>query len=55
MKKEKTIEIGSTTGSCMTDEVLSISFGSCHDQQWLLDFGASNHMCLHRHWTTLGF
>jgi hypothetical protein len=21
-----------------------------HDQQWLLDSGASNHMCLHRHW-----
>ena len=34
----------------MTDEVLSISIGSCHDQQWLLDYGASNHMCLHRHW-----
>jgi hypothetical protein len=34
----------------MTDEVLSISNVSCHDQHWLLDSGASNHMCLHRHW-----
>jgi hypothetical protein len=34
----------------MTDEVFSISIGSRHDQQWLLDSGASNHMCLHRHW-----
>ena len=38
------------TGPGMTDEVLSISIGSRHDQQWLLDSGASNHMCLHRHW-----
>jgi hypothetical protein len=34
----------------MTDEVLSISIGSRHDQQWLLDSGASNHICLHRNW-----
>jgi hypothetical protein len=34
----------------MTEAVLSISIGSLHDQQWLLDSGASNHMCLHRHW-----
>jgi hypothetical protein len=34
----------------MTDEVLSIGIGSHHDQQWLLDSGASNHMHLHRHW-----
>jgi hypothetical protein len=34
----------------MTDEVLSISNASHHDQHWLLDSGASNHMCLHKHW-----
>jgi hypothetical protein len=50
MKEANTTETGSTTGSGMTDEVLSISIGSRHDQQWLLDSGASNHMCLHRHW-----
>jgi hypothetical protein len=50
MKEENTTETGSATGSSMTDEVLSISIGSHHDQQWLLDSGASNHMCLHRHW-----
>jgi hypothetical protein len=49
MKEENAIETGSTIGSGMTDEVLSISIGSRHDQQWLLDSGASNHMCLHRH------
>jgi hypothetical protein len=38
------------TGLGMTNEVLSISIGSHHDQQWLLDSGASNHMCLHRNW-----
>jgi hypothetical protein len=32
----------------MNDEVLSISIGSRHDHQWLLDSGASNHMCLVR-------
>jgi hypothetical protein len=34
----------------MDDKVLSISIGLRHDQQWLLDSSASNHMCLHRHW-----
>jgi hypothetical protein len=34
----------------MDDEVLTISIVSCHDKYWLLDSGASNHMCLHRHW-----
>jgi hypothetical protein len=48
-KEANATETGSTTGSDITDEVLSISIGSCHDQQWLLDSGASNHMCLHRH------
>jgi len=47
-KEVKAIEIGSTISSGMTGEVLSISIGSHHDQQWLLDSGASNHMCLHR-------
>jgi hypothetical protein len=50
MKEANATERGSTTCSGMTDEVLSISIGSRHDQQWLLDSGASNHMCLHRHW-----
>ena len=49
MKEANTTETGSTTGSGMTGEVLSISIGSCHYQQWLLYSGASNHMCLHRH------
>ena len=43
-------KIGSAIGSSMTNEVLSISIGSRHDQQWLLDSGASNHICLHRNW-----
>jgi hypothetical protein len=34
----------------MVDEVLTIGIVSHYDQQWLLDSGASNHMCLHRHW-----
>jgi hypothetical protein len=50
MKEGNATEIGSTKGSAMTDEVLSISIGSRHDQQWLLYSGTSNHMCLHRHW-----
>jgi hypothetical protein len=45
-KKENTTE----TGSGMANEVLTISIVSCHDQHWLLDSGASNHMCLHKHW-----
>jgi hypothetical protein len=49
-KEENATETGSTTGSSIVDEVLSINTGSCHDQQWLLDSSASNHMCLHRHW-----
>ena len=50
MKEANTIGTGSSIGSGMVDEVLSISTCSHHDQQWLLDFGASNHMCIHRHW-----
>jgi len=34
----------------MIDEVLSISNASHHDQHWLLDSGASTHMCLHKQW-----
>jgi hypothetical protein len=33
----------------MDDEVLTIGIVSRYDQRWLLDSGASNHMCLHRH------
>jgi hypothetical protein len=49
-KEANTTKTGSATGSGIVDEVLLISIGSRHDQQWLLDFGASNHMFLHRHW-----
>jgi hypothetical protein len=49
-KEENATETGSTTSSGMVDEVLKIGIVSRYDQQWLLDFGASNHMCLHRHW-----
>ena len=34
----------------MTDEVLSICNVSQHHHHWLLDSGASNHMCLHINW-----
>jgi hypothetical protein len=34
----------------MTDEVLSTCNVSQHHQDWLIDSGASNHMCLHRNW-----
>ena len=33
----------------MSDEVLSVNLSN-HDQHWLLDSGASNHMCIHREW-----
>ena len=49
MKEANATETGSTIGSGIVDEVLSINTGSRHDQHWLLDSGASNHMCLHRH------
>jgi hypothetical protein len=48
-KEANATKTGSATSSVMTNEVLSISIGSRHDQQWLLDSSASNHMCLHRH------
>jgi hypothetical protein len=50
MKEANTTKIGSVAASGMIDDVLSISIGSRHDQKWLLDSGALNHMCLHRHW-----
>ena len=34
----------------MVDEVFSTSDVSYQHQHWLLDFGACNHMCLHRNW-----
>jgi hypothetical protein len=34
----------------MVDEVLSTCDVSHQHQHWLLDFGASSHMCLHRNW-----
>jgi hypothetical protein len=50
MNEANTTEIVSATSSSMDDEVLIIGIFSHYDQQWLLDSGASNHMCLHRHW-----
>lgn len=41
--------ISSTSKTGMSDEVLSVDFSS-HDQHWLLDSSASNHMCIHREW-----
>jgi hypothetical protein len=45
---KNTTETGSTTGSGMAVEVLTISIVSHHDKNWLLYYGASNQMCLHR-------
>jgi hypothetical protein len=42
--------MNSTSSSGMTDDVLSISNSSHHDQNWLLDSGVPNHMCLHKYW-----
>jgi hypothetical protein len=49
-KEDNATETCSTIGLGMVDEVLKIGIVSRYDQQWLLDFDASNHMCLHRHW-----
>eukprot|EP00253_Pinus_taeda_P034717 PITA_34717 len=46
-KEANTTDTGSVSG--MSDEVLSVN-ASKHDQHWLLDFGASNHMCIHKDW-----
>ena len=43
------IDTGSTSGSGISDEVLSVNFSN-HDQHWLLDSGVSNHMCIHKEW-----
>ena len=40
---------GSTSSSSISDEVLSVIFLN-HDQHWLVDSGASNHMCIHKEW-----
>jgi hypothetical protein len=53
-KAANATETGSATSSGMADEVLTIHIVSCYDQQWLLDSGASNNMCLHRHWFITG-
>jgi hypothetical protein len=50
MKEENATEIGSTTSSGMDDDFLTIGIVSRYDQQWLLDYGASNHMCFHIGW-----
>ena len=46
-KEAKTTHTCSASISGMSDEVLSVSLSN-HDQRWLLDSGASNHMCIHR-------
>jgi hypothetical protein len=40
------------TDSGMIDEVLSISSILQYHEEWLLDYGASHHMCSHRNWFT---
>ena len=40
------------TDSRMIDEVLSISSIWQYHEKWLLDSGASHHMCSHRNWFT---
>jgi hypothetical protein len=37
----------------MVDEVLSTCDVSQQNKHWLLDAGASNHMCLHRNWFSI--
>jgi len=48
-KEANTTDTRSAFDSGMSDEVLSVNL-SKHDQQWLLNSGASNHMCIHREW-----
>eukprot|EP00253_Pinus_taeda_P013841 PITA_13841 len=48
-KEANRIDTGSTSGSGMSDEVLSVNMSN-HGQHWLLDSGASNHMCIHKEW-----
>jgi hypothetical protein len=46
-KKEANL-VESSSG--MVDEVLSVCSISQYQEEWLLDFGASHHMCSHRSW-----
>eukprot|EP00253_Pinus_taeda_P004912 PITA_04912 len=48
-KEANTTDTGSASRSGMSDEVLPVNLSN-HDQHWLLDSGASNHMCIHREW-----
>jgi len=48
-KEANTINTGSASKTSMSYEVLSVDLSS-HDQHWLLDSGASNHICIHREW-----
>eukprot|EP00253_Pinus_taeda_P008927 PITA_08927 len=48
-KEANTTDTGSASGSGMSDEVLSVNVSN-HVQHWLLDSGASNHMCIHKEW-----
>ena len=41
--------LGSASGLGISDEVLSVNLLN-HDQHWLLDSCASNHMCIHKEW-----
>eukprot|EP00253_Pinus_taeda_P028922 PITA_28922 len=48
-KEANTTDIGLTSGSGMSDEVLLVNVSN-HGQHWLLDSGASNHMRIHKGW-----
>ena len=48
-KEVNTTDTRSASGSGMSDEVLSVNLTK-HDQHWLLDSDASNHMCIHKEW-----
>jgi hypothetical protein len=49
-KEANVAETSSGSSSGMVDELLSTCDVSHQHQHWLLDSGASNHMCLHRNW-----
>jgi hypothetical protein len=49
-KEANVAETSSSSSSGMVDEVLSTCDVSHQHQHWLLDSGASSHMCLHRNW-----
>jgi hypothetical protein len=49
-KEANLVETNSGFGSGMVDDVLSTYDVSHQHHHWLLDSGASNHMCLHRNW-----